>query len=506
MRKLLLASAALALVLALPGPARSAGSGAASSPAFDDYFVDKALRVDLDQSGDAKSETVTIRRIHEEPLWPESKAGLLPPFDYGRYVYKIYDAASNRLIFTRGFDTMFAEYKTTSPALAGTARVFERSVRFPLPKRPVLFVIEQRDKRNLLHPVFDQIIDPSDYHILRERAGTDDWIYEARIAGDPHDKVDFAFLAEGYTAQDRDKFKADVDRMTGVLLGIEPYRSMADRISVRAVFRPSAERGMDEPRQRSYKKTVLGASFNAFDLDRYMLIEEDHLMHEIAAEVPYDVLVVLVNSPRYGGGSICLDYCVTTVDHPASPQVFVHELGHSFAYLADEYYQSEVSYNDFYPKGVEPLEPNITALLDPSRVKWADLLSPGIAVPTEYGKDRIEALQAKMRDGRAALRQALEAARQRSESPKIIQALEVKARAAENKLGAEIAAIRAEFKPLEDKVGVFEGAGYASKGLYRSMIYCIMIGNPKNEFCRVCQRAIARMIEFTSTGTDAGKN
>ena len=265
MRKMTSALAVLVLALAFPGPARSAGPPAGSPPAFDDYFVDQALRVDLYQSGDAKSETVTVRRIVEETLWPESKAGLLPPFDYGRYVYKVYDAASNRLIFTRGFDTMFAEYKTTSPALAGTVRVFERSVRFPRPRRPVLFVIEQRDKRNLLHPVFDQIIDPADYHILRERAGADDWVYEARIAGDPHEKVDFVFLAEGYTAPDRDKFKADVDRMTGVLLGIEPYKSMADRISVRAVFRPSADRGMDEPRQRSYKKTVLGASFNAFD-------------------------------------------------------------------------------------------------------------------------------------------------------------------------------------------------------------------------------------------------
>ena len=169
-------------------------------------------------------------------------------------------------------------------------------------------------------------------------------------------------------------------------------------------------------------------------------------------------------------------------------------------YKRQEYYQSEVSYNDFYPKGVEPLEPNITALLDPTRVKWADLLSPGIGVPTEYGKDRIEALQARVREGRAALKQALEAARKKNASARELQSIEVRAHADETKVSAEIAAIRAEYKALEDKVGVFEGAGYASKGLYRSMIYCIMIGNPKNEFCRVCQQAIARMIEYTSSG------
>ena len=190
--------------------------------------------------------------------------------------------------------------------------------------------------------------------------------------------------------------------MAAFLFTVEPYKSFKDKFNIRGVFRPSPEQGMDEPRQRRYKKTVLNAAFNAFDLDRYMLIEDDHRMHEIAGQVPYDAIIVLVNSKRYGGGSIALDYCVTTVDNPTSPQVFVHELGHSFAYLADEYYQSEVAYNDFYPKGVEPLEPNITALLDPANVKWKDLLSPGIGIPTEYGKDKIEALQAERRKSREA--------------------------------------------------------------------------------------------------------
>jgi hypothetical protein len=491
MKKSALAIAFLALIL-------PALASAQAPPAFDAYFVDKVLRIDLYQSGDAKDESVTIHQITEEGPWPESTTGLIPPFDYGRYVYRLYDAASNRLIFSRGFDTMFAEYKTTSPALAGTARVFERSVRIPLPKRPVLFVVEMRDKRNLLHPIFDRIVDPADYHIVREATAQGDWVYEARIAGDPHGKVDFVFLAEGYTAEDKDKFKADVDRMAAFLFTVEPYKTMQDRFNIRAVFRPSPERGMDEPRQQIYRKTVLDASFNAFDLDRYMLIEKDHRMHEIAGEVPYDAIVVLVNSKRYGGGSICLDYCVTTVDHPRSPEVFVHELGHSFAGLADEYYQSEVSYNDFYPKGVEPLEPNITALLDPANVKWKDLLSPGIAVPTEYGKDRTEALQAELREGREARRKAVEAAKKNGAGDKEIKRIEEKYKNSDAALFAKMEAVRKEYASLADKVGVFEGAGYASKGLYRSMVYCIMIGNPKNEFCRVCQQAIARMIDFYS--------
>jgi hypothetical protein len=495
MKRSVLVVLLLGVILSAPAAAAPA---AEAQPSFDEYFLDQALRIDLYQIGDAKDERVTVSRIFEEGTWPESTAVLLPPFDYGRYAYKLYDIASNRLVFSRGFDTMFAEYKTTSPALAGTARVFERSIRIPRPKRPVLFVVEKRDKLNLLHPVFDMVLDPADYHIVREKPAAGDWIYEAQVTGDPHNKVDFVFVAEGYTAEDRDKFKADVDRMAAFLFTVEPYKAMKDRFNIRAVFRPSPERGMDEPRQRVYKKTMLDASFNAFDLDRYMLIEDDHAMHAIAGQVPYDAIIVLVNSKRYGGGSICLDYCVTTVDHPRSPEVFVHELGHSFAYLADEYYQSEVSYNDFYPKGVEPLEANITALLDPANVKWKDLLSPAIGVPTEYGKDRIETIQASLRESRAARGQALEAAKARGASAKAIKKIEDASRATDAGLMAKMEAVRKEYAGLVDKVGVFEGAGYASKGLYRPMVYCIMIGNPKNEFCRVCQQAIARMIRFYS--------
>ena len=489
-----------ALALILPA---LAGAAPQIQPPFDEYFLDKALRIDLYQAGDAKDERVTIHQIYEEGIWPESKTGLVPPFDQGRYVLKVFDAASNRLVFLRGFDTMYAEYKTTSPALAGEVRVFERSVRIPLPKRPVLFVVEKRDRRNLLHPVFDRIVDPSDLHIIRERPAAGDAVFELQVTGDPHDKVDFVFVAEGYTAEAKDKFKADAERMTAFLFSLEPYKAMKDRFNVRAVFRPSPEKGMDEPRQRAYKKTVLNASFNAFDLDRYMLIEEDHRMHEIAGQVPYDALIVLVDSPRYGGGSIAFDYCVTTVDHPRSLEVFVHELGHSFGGLADEYYQSEVSYNEFYPKGIEPLEPNITALLDPANVKWKDLLSPGIGVPTEYGKDRTEALQAEMREARAARDKSLEAAKKRGRTAKELKAIDDTFKTTESALRARIEAVRREYASLVDKVGVFEGAGYASKGLYRSMVFCIMIGNPKNEFCAVCQKAIAAMIGFFS-GADPG--
>jgi hypothetical protein len=464
--------------------------------AFDDDFLDKALRFDLYQVGDAKDEAVTIDQVYLEGLWPESRTHLIDPFTYGHYAVKVYDIASNRLVYSRGFDSTFAEYRTTTPALNGVKRVFERSIRIPYPKRPFLFVIEGRDKQHVLHPLFSQAVDPSDYHIIRETTAAGDVTFDAQKSGDPHEKVDLAFLAEGYAAEDLEKFKKDVDRFAAFLFSVEPYKGAKDKFNVYGVFRPSPERAMDEPRQRVYKKTILGASFNAFDLDRYMLIEKDHRLHEIAAQVPCDAIVVLVNSKRYGGGSIGFDYCVSTVDNPVSPQVFIHELGHSFAGLADEYYASEVSYNDFYPKGVEPLEPNITALLDPANVKWKDLLSPGISVPTEYGKDKIEALQAELRKNREERMKAIEEAKARGAVGAKLKGVEANFEGTDWAIVKKIDEVRKQYAGLEDKVGAFEGAGYSAKGLYRPMMYCIMISSPKGEFCRVCQRAISRMIDY----------
>jgi hypothetical protein len=461
-------------------------------------FLDKAMRIDLYHVGDAKDETITVDQIYQEGIWPATYTRLIDPYDYGRTVVKVYDVASNRLLYANGCDDMYSEYRTTTPALNGVKRVFERSVRIPYPKRPVLVVIEARDKKNILHPVFTTTIDPADYHIIRETTAAGDFVTEALKSGDPHDMVDFVFLAEGYTAEDKDKFKSDVDKFTAFLFTVEPYKSAKSRFNVRGVFRPSPERAMDEPRQGAYKKTVLDASFNAFDLDRYMLIEKDHRMHEIAAQVPYDAIIVLVNSKRYGGGSIALDYCVSTVDNERSRQVFVHELGHSFGFLADEYYASEVAYNDFYPKGVEPIEPNITALLNPGEVKWKDLLSPGLGIPTEYGKDKIEAVQAERQKNRKAQADDIAAAKKKGLPEAEIKKIQDGYAEADKVLAKQISDIRAPYASLNDKVGVFEGAGYAAHGLYRSQIACIMISNPKDEFCAACRQAIGRMIDYFS--------
>lgn len=255
---------------------------------------------------------------------------------------------------------------------------------------------------------------------------------------------------------------------------------------------------MDEPRQGVYKKTLLNASFNAFDTDRYQLTEEGRLLREIAAQVPYDTIVVLTNSKRYGGGGIYNDYAITTVDNERSKAVLVHEFGHSFAGLADEYYASDVAYNDLYPEGVEPLEPNITRYLNPARLKWRDLLAPGIALPTDWGKEKVEALQAEMRKTGTARREEIEKAKAGGASEAQLTTLAERHAAARKDLEARMNTLRSLYAPVADKVGLFEGAAYTNKGMYRPAMHCLMISNPKNEFCPVCQRAIRRMIEYYS--------
>lgn len=467
------------------------------APSLDASFLDRTLRLDCTFVCDAREELVTLDRVVEDGAWAGSTTGLLDPFNNGRYGLKVYDGASGALLFSRGFDTMSGEYATTQPALDGVKRAFRRSLRLPLPRRAVKVVIEKRDRQNVLHPLLTRVVDPSMARIITCGTHGGDETFQILKSGDPHAKVDLVFLAEGYAAADGEKFRVDVQRFTGWLFDLEPYKSAKGQFNVYGVLSVSADRGVSEPAKGSFKRSELGASFEAFGLERYLLAEEGWAIAERAGEVPCDAVIILVNSARYGGGGIYNDYCITTADNERSRMVFLHEFGHEFAGLADEYYLSDVAYNDFYSKGVEPLEPNVTAWLDPAHVKWRDLLSPGVPLPTPWGKAELEALQAEAATDRRATAAALEKARAEGLDQASIKAIEEKGRRSAEDIGNRIAAVRQSYERFDDKVGLFEGAGYMAKGMYRPMICCLMGNSPKLEFCRVCRRAIQRTIDFT---------
>lgn len=467
---------------------------------FNAYFHDQTLRIDYYHSGNAGEEYLTLDKIYRQDIWAGNPGNLIQNYNMGKYSAKVYDLASNTLIFSTGYSTTFSEYQTTGPALAGVRRTYHETVLIPRPKNKFLFVIEKRDKYNLLYPVYQQEIDPNDYHIIAEaQKRIPDEITVVENNGDPHKSVDLVIISEGYSDGEQKTFKKDLAYFTGVFFSIEPYASHRKKFNITGIFTPSGENGTDEPRQGRYRNTILGSSFNTFDSDRYLLADDNKTMRDIAAQVPYDAVLIMVNINRYGGGGIFNWQTTFATGSPQRDYVFLHEFGHAFAGLGDEYYTSNVSYEDFYPAGIEPTDPNVTALLDLQNLKWKDLVSPGITIPTDWGKPVFDSLNQSLnlltKDKTEALQNL-----QKSNAP---------ARAmtdTENYFSNRIVELRAQIDsflfnhPLKGKIGAFEGAGYQSEGLYRPTVNSMMhrFDPGRRSFEAVNERAIMKMIDFYS--------
>jgi hypothetical protein len=464
---------------------------------FDDFFIDRTMRIDYFHGGDSKVEWITTDKIYDQGVWAGSKIHLIDRFDNGRYYIKVYDALSGKLIYSKGFDCYFAEYKTTESALKGIKRTYHETALIPYPKQKIRFTLEIRDKKNILHRLYTQDIDPAGINIIKESPDQRAKVFEVLKNGAPAAKVDVAFIAEGYRKEERELFRSDLKRFADVFLSLEPYTTHKQKFNLYGVFRPSEESGCDEPRRGVFRRTAVEASFNSLGSERYLLTEDNKSLRDIAAAVPYDALVIMVNHKRYGGGGIYNFYCVFTAHNQWSDYLLLHEFGHSFAGLADEYYTSSVAYNEFYPEGVEPTEPNITALLDPSNLKWKEFLSPGIKIPTPWekeGYDKMDrAYQKKRRDINAKISKLMREGAAETEVEKWEKESAELSRTHRDQVEAYFA--RSRFK---GKVGAFEGAGYASLGLYRPMLDCLMFTRGKKPFCRVCAQAVVRVIEHFS--------
>ena len=338
-------------------------------------------------------------------------------------------------------------------------------------------------------------IDPKAYNIRRDAAVEGIKTYDLHHGGDIHASVDVAIVAEGYTVAEESKLKADLDRFAKAFLSQEPYASAKEKFNLRGVWKASRDSGCDEPSRGVWRNTALGASFDALGSERYLLTEENRALRDIASSVPYDALYIMVNSPRYGGGGIYNLYCTFTSDNQWQEYVFVHEFGHTFAGLADEYYTSSVAYNDFYPKRVEPDEPNITALPDPAKIKWADLVTPETPIPTPWEKEGFDEKDIAYQKVRELVNSAIAAA-MRSGAPEAeVEKLKESSERLSREHADKMNTLLAKSKQL-GQVGAFEGAGYAAKGLYRSSLDCIMFGKGTKPFCPACRQAIEKVIAF----------
>jgi len=465
---------------------------------FNNFFSDMTMRIDYYHIGDAKNEIMTIDHIYQYGIWAGSRRNLIDRFNNGTYYAKIYDQETNQLIFSKGFDSYFKEYQTSATAIDGVQRTYHESLLIPCPLKSIILVMEKRDAQNKLVEIFRSTLDPNSTGVITEsvvdhRVKT----FNSHISGDPHKMVDVAIIAEGYKIDQEDKFKADLKRFTQIFFNQEPYKSYKNKFNIYGVFKPSEDSGVDEPRAGIYKKTALNASFNSLGSERYLMTEDNKSLRDIAAHVPYDALYIMVNHKRYGGGGIYNLYCTFTADNQFHEYLFLHEFGHSFAGLADEYYTSEVAYSDFYRRDVEPVEPNITALLDSNDLKWNNLVSEDVEIPTLWEKKGYDDMDYPWQNLRRQLNDKIAELKRTGTPQEEIHKAEQEYNEKDKNHSLVVDRYLRKSK-YWDKVGAFEGAGYSAQGLYRPMLDCIMFSKGNKPFCRVCEQAIIKVIEHFS--------
>ncbi|MEK6320823.1 MAG: IgA Peptidase M64 [Acidobacteriota bacterium] len=439
------------------------------------------MRLDYYHTGNASQEMFSVDRVVIEPLpWPGNAQKNVDETNLGKYLFEIRNRTTNRLLYSRGFASIYGEWETTEEAKSAN-RTFHESLRFPSPQAPVQIVLKKRDSNNALREIWSTIVDPKDMFVDTSKPASPGRLIEIQKSGDSAEKVDFLILGDGYTAAERSKFEKEARRLVDILFATSPFKERRRDFNVWALCPAAEESGISRPSTGIHRASPLGASYDAFGSERYVLTFENRALRNVAAFAPYEFIEIITNSRTYGGGGIFGLYSTVAADSEQAPYVFVHEFGHHFAALADEYYTSPVAYAPAAVK-IEPWEPNVTALLDPKNLKWKDLVAAGTPIPTPWQKDEYEKHSREYGTRRAQIR-------------------------AENRPEAEMEALFRENREWEvkffaaekyaGKVGAFEGAMYEAKGYYRPEIDCIMFTRSQ-AFCAVCRRAIERVIDLYS--------
>ncbi len=450
-----------------------------SAAEFEAHFLDKTMRLDYYHLGTASVDQIAVDRIVSDGPWPGSKQNLVDELRFGSYLCEVFDETKGELLFSYGFATIFSEWQTTAEANQSWGS-FHESLRFPWPKHKVVVVLSKRDANNQFVRFWELLVDPAARHVNPVDRVSEYAVHRLRTQGPAERKVDLLMLGDGYTAAEMDKFHADAKRLSDALFLEEPYKSRQADFNLYAIDTPSAESGVSRPHEGIYRRSALGSSYSSFDSQRYVLNLDNRRLREIAAAVPYDYLVVLVNEKTYGGGGIYRWQATAAASNSVADYLFVHEFGHHFAALADEYYTSSIAYTLSENLTVEPWEPNLTALLPGVKLKWADLVAEGTPLPTPWAN----VLFAKNSVAVQAERQRLREAKAAEEK---LDALFESQRIFETKLLGEL--------PYARKVGAFEGAGYRQKGYYRPETDCLMFTRDRVGFCAVCRRAIETVID-----------
>lgn len=399
---------------------------------FDQNFYNKTLRLDYQHCGNNREEFYFFDELLVEPYWGGSKSNLVDTTNYGNYFVRVYDSKNNQLIYSRGYNTLFGEWQTI-PESKNLNRSFMESIIVPFPRRESRIELLSRDKKGQFHKRFEYMIDPQDYFIKADRRHVYP-TYDISVNADPAHAVDIVLLADGYTQDELEQFKEDCYKFAEGLFQYSPYKENRNKFNIRAVLSPSQESGADVPKDGIWKNTTFGSSFYTFDTERYIMTYDYKSLRDAAANVPYDFIYVLANSDKYGGGAIYNHYGLSVSGNKNYAKVYVHEFGHLFLGLGDEYVGG-AAYSDMYPTDVEPWEANLTTLVDFEK-KWKKMLPADCPIPTPIDMDDIR------------------------------------------------------------KIGVYEGGGYVNKGVYRPSPYCLMSVLSVDYFCPVCVKAIEKQIRF----------
>lgn len=409
---------------------------------FKQYFDDATLRIDYIFSGNAKHQAIAVDELYRLPHWfgKHERLSELPIEGNGQITVR--DHRTQKVIYRNSFSTLFQEWLTYDEAKKPSSKSFENVFLVPYPKDSADVTVELRNNRREVTVSMTHLVAPRDI-LIRHMGERNVTPYETlQHAADPSRCIHIAYIAEGYTEAEMPVFIKDCRIAMEALFAHEPFKSMRQRFNIIAVKAPSAESGTSEPSKRIWKNTALHSHFDTFYSDRYLTTLHLKDLHNWLAGTPYEHIIVLVNTEKYGGGGILNSYNLSMAHNDYFKPVVVHEFGHSFAGLGDEYAYEKETIN-MYPTDVEPWEPNLTTLVD-FHGKWENLINKKTPIPTPQPADLD------------------------------------KPNARRDKW----------------KIGAYEPAGYAQHGVYRGFPDCRMRTNVHPEFCPVCTQAITRLIQF----------
>ncbi|HZF10363.1 MAG TPA: IgA Peptidase M64 [Thermoanaerobaculia bacterium] len=464
----------LPVLLTLLVPVWAAAAAPSPSPALS--AIPRTMRLDYYHTGSATEERFSLDRVVLEPLpWPGNPARPLDDTNLGKYFFEVIDRGTNRVLYSRGFAAVFGEWQETDEAKEAS-RTFSESLRFPAPDRPVRIVLQERDARNDFHPVWTTVVDPASPFVDSSRPPSPGPLLALQKSGDPATKVDFLILGDGYAPAERGKFEKDARRLVEILFATSPFKEHRSDFNVWGLCPEAPESGISRPSTGVHHRSPVGAAYDTFGSERYVLTFENRAFRDVAAFAPYEFVEILVNGQTYGGGGIFNLYSTVAADSEWAPYVFVHEFGHHFAGLADEYYTSDVATAG---QPVEPWEANVTTVADAGKIKWKELLTPGTPVPTPWKKDEFETYEKDVQKRRRAIRAA-----NRPEAEMDALFREERGRATQ----------LLNQDQHSGQVGAFEGASYHAKGFYRPTEDCIMFTRDEVGFCPVCRRTLEQVI------------